>query len=72
MVMPVTPEMPSRRPITIPAASEKIEMYSPAYYRACVIGGILSCGLTHTMVSGSWAPLTASGSGGAWTAGAMH
>ena len=41
---------PSRRPISIPAPSEKIELYSPAYYRACVIGGILSCGLTHTAV----------------------
>lgn len=49
--MAPAPEMPSRRPITIPAASEKIELYSPAYYRACVIGGILSCGLTHTMVT---------------------
>ena len=47
------PEVSGRRPITIAAPAEKIkiEMYSPAYYRACVIGGIMSCGLTHTMVS---------------------
>eukprot|EP00252_Welwitschia_mirabilis_P016574 TRINITY_DN3658_c0_g1_i1.p1 TRINITY_DN3658_c0_g1~~TRINITY_DN3658_c0_g1_i1.p1 ORF type:complete len:232 (+),score=32.94 TRINITY_DN3658_c0_g1_i1:202-897(+) len=37
----------------IPAPSEpgKIEMYSPAFYAACTMGGILSCGLTHTAVT---------------------
>ncbi|KAF8400044.1 hypothetical protein HHK36_015919 [Tetracentron sinense] len=37
----------------IPAPSEpgKIEMYSPAFYAACTVGGILSCGLTHTSVT---------------------
>ena len=36
----------------IPSASEqKIAMYSPQFYQACTIGGILSCGLTHTMVT---------------------
>ena len=36
----------------IPSASEqKIKMYSPQFYQACTIGGILSCGLTHTMVT---------------------
>jgi solute carrier family 25 phosphate transporter 3 len=33
-----------------PAEGKKIEMYSPEFYRASVIGGILSCGLTHTAV----------------------
>ncbi|KAG5526963.1 hypothetical protein RHGRI_028035 [Rhododendron griersonianum] len=39
----------------IPAPSEppatKIELYSPQYYAACTVGGILSCGLTHTAVT---------------------
>ena len=48
--MPSTLQAEDRRAITIAAPSEKIEMYSPAFYRASVIGGILSCGLTHTMV----------------------
>lgn len=29
----------------------KVEMYSPAFYAASTIGGILSCGLTHTAVT---------------------
>ncbi|XP_022739450.1 mitochondrial phosphate carrier protein 3, mitochondrial-like [Durio zibethinus] len=29
----------------------KIEMYSPQFYAACTVGGILSCGLTHTAVT---------------------
>jgi len=28
-----------------------IELYSPKYFGACAIGGILSCGLTHTAVT---------------------
>ncbi|KAH7846825.1 hypothetical protein Vadar_018615 [Vaccinium darrowii] len=37
----------------IPAPSEptKIELYSPHYYAACTVGGILSCGLTHTAIT---------------------
>jgi len=37
----------------VPAPSEpgKIAMYSPAFYAACTMGGILSCGLTHTGVT---------------------
>ncbi|KAL8557460.1 hypothetical protein ACS0TY_004764 [Phlomoides rotata] len=37
----------------IPAPSEpgKIEMYSPQFYAACTVGGILSCGLTHMTVT---------------------
>jgi solute carrier family 25 phosphate transporter 3 len=31
-------------------ASGGIAMYSPAFYAACTVGGILSCGLTHTAV----------------------
>ncbi|KAG0137475.1 mitochondrial carrier domain-containing protein [Tuber indicum] len=29
----------------------KIDMYSPKFYAACTIGGILACGLTHTAVT---------------------
>lgn len=37
----------------LPAADEKnkIEMYSPKFYMYCGIGGILSCGITHTMTT---------------------
>ncbi|KAL9275489.1 Mitochondrial phosphate carrier protein 3, mitochondrial-like protein [Drosera capensis] len=35
----------------IQAPKEKIQMFSPAYYTACTVGGILSCGLTHTAVT---------------------
>lgn len=44
----------SRKTFAIPSPSEprkKIEMYSPAFYAACAIGGSLSCGLTHTAVT---------------------
>ena len=43
----------SGRAITIPAAAEggSIAMYSPEFYAACTVGGILSCGLTHTAVT---------------------
>jgi solute carrier family 25 phosphate transporter 3 len=37
--------------IPAPAEKKKIELYSPEFYRACTIGGILSCGLTHTAVT---------------------
>jgi len=39
--------------IAVPAAAEggKIAMYSPEFYAACTVGGILSCGLTHTAVT---------------------
>lgn len=38
---------------TIPAPSEagKIALYSPQFYAACTVGGILSCGITHTAVT---------------------
>lgn len=29
----------------------KIELYSPRFYAACTIGGVLACGLTHTAVT---------------------
>lgn len=32
-------------------ASQKVELYSPKYFYYCGIGGILSCGLTHTAVT---------------------
>ena len=62
----VVPETPARQqPLVrsaatsaakflIPAAAEapkKIELYSSQYYAACTVGGILSCGLTHTAVT---------------------
>ncbi|KAJ6748337.1 SOLUTE CARRIER FAMILY 25 (MITOCHONDRIAL CARRIER PHOSPHATE CARRIER) MEMBER 3 LIKE-RELATED-RELATED [Salix purpurea] len=37
----------------IPAPSEKIEMFSPAYYLACTAGGVFSCGLTHMTIDPS-------------------
>uniref|UniRef100_A0A0C9RYQ3 TSA: Wollemia nobilis Ref_Wollemi_Transcript_2572_1824 transcribed RNA sequence n=1 Tax=Wollemia nobilis TaxID=56998 RepID=A0A0C9RYQ3_9CONI len=42
-----------RKVFVVPAPSEpgKIAMYSPAFYAACTMGGILSCGLTHTAVT---------------------
>ncbi|XP_066342962.1 mitochondrial phosphate carrier protein 3, mitochondrial-like [Miscanthus floridulus] len=29
----------------------RIEMYSPAFYAACTVGGVASCGLTHMTVT---------------------
>jgi solute carrier family 25 phosphate transporter 3 len=29
----------------------KIEMYSPKFYAACTLGGLLACGVTHTAVT---------------------
>jgi solute carrier family 25 phosphate transporter 3 len=37
--------------VPAPAEKKKIELYSPDFYKACTIGGILSCGLTHTAVT---------------------
>ncbi|KAJ4728868.1 putative Mitochondrial phosphate carrier protein [Melia azedarach] len=39
------------RSFVIPAPKEKIEMYSPAFYAACTVGGSLSTGPTHTAVT---------------------
>jgi len=33
------------------AKTGHIELYSPKYYAACVFGGLLACGLTHTAVT---------------------
>ncbi|XP_021737394.1 mitochondrial phosphate carrier protein 3, mitochondrial-like [Chenopodium quinoa] len=41
----------SKNSIMVAAPSEKIKMYSPAFYAACTAGGMLSCGLTHTAVT---------------------
>ncbi|KAF3675184.1 Phosphate carrier protein, mitochondrial [Capsicum annuum] len=45
----------TERSFLIPAPKEgsgyKVEMYSPAFYAASTVGGILSCGLTHTAVT---------------------
>ncbi|GAB2272029.1 Mitochondrial phosphate carrier protein 3, mitochondrial [Dionaea muscipula] len=35
----------------VAAPSEKIELFSPAYYAACTAGGIVACGLTHTSLT---------------------
>lgn len=32
------------------APQKKLELYTPEYYAYCALGGILSCGLTHTAV----------------------
>ncbi|KAL8134533.1 hypothetical protein AgCh_009524 [Apium graveolens] len=43
-----------KSPVMIQAPNEplgKIEMYSPQFYAACTVGGILSCGLTHMTVT---------------------
>ncbi|VAH71865.1 unnamed protein product [Triticum turgidum subsp. durum] len=39
------------RPFSIQSPNEKIKMYSPAFYAACSVGGIASCGLTHMAVT---------------------
>ncbi|KNA10800.1 hypothetical protein SOVF_140940 [Spinacia oleracea] len=41
----------TKNSIMVAAPSEKIKMYSPAFYAACTAGGMLSCGLTHTAVT---------------------
>ena len=33
------------------ADKKKLELYTPEYYAYCGLGGILSCGLTHTAVT---------------------
>lgn len=33
------------------AKAGKIELYSPKYYAACTLGGLLACGVTHTAVT---------------------
>lgn len=37
--------------IVIPAPKEKVEMYSPTFYAACTVSGMLSTGITHTAVT---------------------
>ena len=34
-----------------PAEAGKIKMYSPEFYMTCAVGGIVSCGATHTAVT---------------------
>ncbi|XP_013628017.1 PREDICTED: mitochondrial phosphate carrier protein 3, mitochondrial [Brassica oleracea var. oleracea] len=49
-----TTTMVSRKNFLIASPTEPgkgIEMYSPAFYAACTVGGILSCGLTHMTVT---------------------
>jgi len=38
-------------PLIAAPMEKKIKLYSPEFYTACTIGGILSCGLTHTAVT---------------------
>ena len=37
--------------IAAPAEKSKIKLYSPEFYGVCAVGGMLSCGLTHTAVT---------------------
>ncbi|CAK0783171.1 Mitochondrial phosphate carrier protein 3, mitochondrial [Coccomyxa viridis] len=37
--------------IPAPAEKKKIKLYSRDFYAACTLGGVLSCGLTHTAVT---------------------
>ena len=37
--------------LAAPAEKSKIKLYSPEFYGVCAVGGILSCGLTHTAVT---------------------
>ena len=48
---PMPPPRSTTRSFVIPSPTEKILMYSPAFYGACVAGGVLSCGLTHMAVT---------------------
>ncbi|KAG7671588.1 hypothetical protein KSW81_003718 [Nannochloris sp. 'desiccata'] len=43
----------STMPVTAyaPVEKKKIELYSSDFYKACTIGGILACGITHTAVT---------------------
>jgi hypothetical protein len=40
------------------SAKPRIELYSPQFYSACVVGGAISCGVTHTAGSQSYASLS--------------
>ncbi|KAJ8772412.1 hypothetical protein K2173_027589 [Erythroxylum novogranatense] len=42
---------PPSKGFVIPAPSEKIELFSPKYYAACTAAGMLSCGITHTLIT---------------------
>lgn len=35
----------------VQATAGHIEMYSPKFYAACTLGGLLACGVTHTAVT---------------------
>ena len=37
--------------LAAPTEKKKIELYSGEFYRVCAVGGMLSCGLTHTAVT---------------------
>ncbi|TYI72355.1 hypothetical protein E1A91_D07G056000v1 [Gossypium mustelinum] len=38
--------------VVVPSPKEgKIELFSPAFYAACTVGGMLCCGITHTAVT---------------------
>jgi len=47
---PAAPSLPASS-IVAHAPKEAIKMYSPEYYQACAMGGIVACGLTHMMVT---------------------
>ena len=43
----------SQKPLggVIPTPKKKIELYSTSYYSACLVGGVIACGPTHTAVT---------------------
>ncbi|KAF1808627.1 mitochondrial carrier [Eremomyces bilateralis CBS 781.70] len=43
--------MSQAKPPRPPAPSTKIELFSPTYFAACTVGGIIACGPTHTAVT---------------------
>ncbi|GFZ17328.1 phosphate transporter 3;1 [Actinidia rufa] len=51
--VPVSRSSSMKRSFVIPAPSEpgKIEMFSPAYFAACGVSGMLSTGPSHTAVT---------------------
>ncbi|GAB4845782.1 Mitochondrial phosphate carrier protein 3, mitochondrial [Ancistrocladus abbreviatus] len=50
-VSPSPSPSPRSSVVLVPAPSEKIQIFSPAFYAACTAGGTLCCGLTHMAVT---------------------
>lgn len=45
------PGAPSKKPPQPPQPIQSVEFGSPKYFYLCAVGGALSCGLTHTIVT---------------------